>query len=220
LPGPEAEGPTVQTEIAADLPTGTPTCGDELPCHLPLVSRFFPAQEDRRRPDARQGNPPGDLGKKVVSPGHKRQMAGEFVSAGRCSGRQICRYFHLHRSTFHFRARQPNAWMMRLKAAVRRGSGQYSQWGSATVLASPSPIYFKVLPRFIRLTVGAAIKNNPTAPDSPYPWANLGSSTTLDLVIELPAAEEGSKSHALGYGTASENVHNGRAHDPPLCFAI
>ena len=68
-----------------------------------------------------------------MSPGPKRQMAGEFVSAGRCSGRQICRYFRLHRSTFRFRARQLNAWMMRLKEAVRRVSGQYSQWGYAKV---------------------------------------------------------------------------------------
>ncbi len=56
-------------------------------------------------------------------------MAGEFVSAGRCSGQQICRYFRLHRLTFRFRAGQPNAWIMRLKAAMRRGSVQYSQCG-------------------------------------------------------------------------------------------
>ena len=68
-----------------------------------------------------------------MSPGPKRQMAGEFVSAGRCSGRQICRYFRLHRWTFRFRARQLNAWMMRVKAAVRRVSGRYSQWGYANV---------------------------------------------------------------------------------------
>lgn len=54
-------------------------------------------------------------------------MAEEFVSAGRCSGRQICHYFRQYRSTFRFRARQPDAWMMRLKAAVRRVSGQYRQ---------------------------------------------------------------------------------------------
>ncbi|MCB1243143.1 MAG: hypothetical protein AB7I98_03050 [Verrucomicrobiales bacterium] len=69
----------------------------------------------------------------LEKPGHKRQMAGEFVSAGRCSGRQICRYFRLHRWTFRFRARQLNAWMMRVKAAVRRVSGRYSQWGYANV---------------------------------------------------------------------------------------
>jgi putative transposase len=56
-------------------------------------------------------------------------VAEPLVEAKRCSQRQACRYFRLHRSTFRYEARQPDAWMMRLKAAVRRLSGKYSRWG-------------------------------------------------------------------------------------------
>lgn len=68
-----------------------------------------------------------------MSPGHKRQMAGSFVAEGRCSQRRACRYFRLHRSTFRYQAREPDAWMMRLRVAVRRVSGEYSQWGYAKI---------------------------------------------------------------------------------------
>jgi hypothetical protein len=68
-----------------------------------------------------------------VSPGHRRQVAEQFVSDERCSGRQACRYFRLHRSTFRYQAREPNAWMMRLRVAVRGVSGEYSQWGYAKI---------------------------------------------------------------------------------------
>jgi putative transposase len=60
-------------------------------------------------------------------------VAEPLVEAKRCSQRQACRYFRLHRSTFRYEARQPDAWMMRLKAAVRRLSGKYSRWGYAKI---------------------------------------------------------------------------------------
>ena len=43
--------------------------------------------------------------------------------------RAACRYFHLHRCTYAYRAKYPDAWLTKLKAAVRRLSGQYARWG-------------------------------------------------------------------------------------------
>ena len=60
-------------------------------------------------------------------------MAESFVAGRRCSGRQACRYFRLHRSTMRYEAREPDAWMKRLRAAVRRVSGEHSQWGYAKI---------------------------------------------------------------------------------------
>ena len=60
-------------------------------------------------------------------------MTKPFVEAGRCSQRQACRFFRLHRSTFRYQAHQPDDWMMRLRAAVRRLSGKYSRWDCAKI---------------------------------------------------------------------------------------
>ena len=57
-----------------------------------------------------------------MSPGHKRQIAGIFVNRGLCSERAACRHFGLHRSTFQYEAKQPNAWVARLKIALKRMS--------------------------------------------------------------------------------------------------
>jgi transposase InsO family protein len=64
-----------------------------------------------------------------MSPGHKRQIAEEFVSGGRCTARAACRHFGLHRSTFAHEAKQPDAWLARLKAALRRVSNQHPEMG-------------------------------------------------------------------------------------------
>lgn len=64
-----------------------------------------------------------------MSPGHKRQVAAGFVRRGRCSGRKACRYFRLHRSTYRYNAKEPDAWKKRLRSEVRRLSEQYSAWG-------------------------------------------------------------------------------------------
>ncbi len=58
----------------------------------------------------------------MVSPGHKCQIAGIFVNRGLCSERAACRHFGLHRSTFQYEAKQPNAWLARLKIALKRMS--------------------------------------------------------------------------------------------------
>ena len=68
-----------------------------------------------------------------MSPRHKRQIAEEFVSGGRCTGRAPCRHFGLQRSTFAYRAKQPNPWLVKLKSAVRRVSMEYPEMGYAKI---------------------------------------------------------------------------------------
>ena len=41
---------------------------------------------------------------KNCEPGHKRQVGSGFVSRGRCSGRQVCRYFKLHGAPQYIRS--------------------------------------------------------------------------------------------------------------------
>jgi putative transposase len=64
-----------------------------------------------------------------VSPGHKRQIAQAFVDQGRCTIRAVCRHFQLHRSTFRYQAKQPDAWLAKLKAALRRLSNAHPELG-------------------------------------------------------------------------------------------
>lgn len=52
-----------------------------------------------------------------------------FVAQGRCSGRQACRYFRIHRSTFRYQAKEPDAWQKHLRAAVKRYSLKHRRWG-------------------------------------------------------------------------------------------
>ena len=64
-----------------------------------------------------------------MSPGHKRQVAEGLAARGRCSGREVCRYLKLHRSTYRYAAKEPNAWKKRLRAAVRGYSLKKRKWG-------------------------------------------------------------------------------------------
>ena len=68
-----------------------------------------------------------------MSPGHKRQIAENFVNSGRCSARSACRHFGLHRSTFDYRAKEPDAWLARLKTALRRVSNAHMELGYAKI---------------------------------------------------------------------------------------
>ena len=68
-----------------------------------------------------------------MSPGHKRQVARAFVDRGRCTARAACRHFRLHRSTFRYQAKQPNAWLAKLKAALRRLSNAHPELGYAKI---------------------------------------------------------------------------------------
>jgi transposase InsO family protein len=51
------------------------------------------------------------------------------VERGTCSERSACRHFGLHRSTFQYKAKQPDAWLAKLKTALRRLSRQYPEMG-------------------------------------------------------------------------------------------
>ena len=44
------------------------------------------------------------------------------MNRGLCIERASCRHFGLHRSTFQYKAKQPNAWLARLKIALKRMS--------------------------------------------------------------------------------------------------
>ena len=68
-----------------------------------------------------------------MSPGHKCQIAGIFVNRGLCSERSACRHFGLHRSTFQYEAKQPNAWLARLKIALKRMSPLPPELGYAKI---------------------------------------------------------------------------------------
>jgi putative transposase len=64
-----------------------------------------------------------------MSPGHKRQIAELFVSGERCTARAACRHFGLHRSTFGYQAKEPDAWLAKLKSALRRMSNKHPELG-------------------------------------------------------------------------------------------
>ena len=50
------------------------------------------------------------------------------MAKGECSIRVACNYFRLHRCTYAYNAKHPDAWLTKLKAAVRRLSRQYARW--------------------------------------------------------------------------------------------
>ena len=54
----------------------------------------------------------------MVSAAHKKRAAVEVVEAGLCSVRSACRFLKLHRSSFRYEHRRPNAWQQRLQARV------------------------------------------------------------------------------------------------------
>lgn len=64
-----------------------------------------------------------------MSPGHKRQIVEELVAGGCCTARAACRHFGLHRSTFAYQAKEPDAWLARLKSALRRMSNRHPEMG-------------------------------------------------------------------------------------------
>ena len=51
------------------------------------------------------------------------------MARGRCSARAACRHLGLHRSTFRYAAKQPNAWLAKLKTALRRLSNAHPEFG-------------------------------------------------------------------------------------------
>jgi len=65
----------------------------------------------------------------MVSPAHKRELAQQMVSQGRCSARAACRHFGLHRSTFGYRPKEPAPWLAKLRRAVRSMSEAHPELG-------------------------------------------------------------------------------------------
>jgi hypothetical protein len=51
------------------------------------------------------------------------------VERDRCSERSACRHFSLHKSTFQYKTKEPDAWLAKLTAALRRVSRQHPEMG-------------------------------------------------------------------------------------------
>ena len=81
-----------------------------------------------------------------MSPGHKRQIVESLVTGGQCSARAACRHFELHRSTFAYEAKEPDARLVKLKEALRRLSNLHSEFeNETTVVAEGSNrLYFHI----------------------------------------------------------------------------
>ena len=73
--------------------------------------------------------------KKIVSPGHRRQMARGVVEAGMCSGRAVCRILGLATSTFWYRGRGPSEKQRQLLQRMRELSDQYPRYGYRRIAA-------------------------------------------------------------------------------------
>lgn len=51
------------------------------------------------------------------------------MAQGVCSKREVCRHMGLHRSTFQYKAKEPDAWMSRLRSALKRLSRRHPELG-------------------------------------------------------------------------------------------
>ena len=85
-----------------------------------------------------------------MSPGHKRQIIVAMVNRGRCTAREACRHFGLNRSTFGYEAKQPDAWMAKLKAALRRMSREHPELGYMKIARLLKKAGWRVGSRFIQ----------------------------------------------------------------------
>ena len=70
-------------------------------------------------PAAGDRNSTGDPRKKTAIHEHKRQLAKRLLARGQYSMRAGCRYFRLHSCPYANRDKQPDAWLTKLKTAVR-----------------------------------------------------------------------------------------------------
>jgi len=73
--------------------------------------------------------------KKMVSPGHKKQMALEVVKAKLCSGRKACRFLRLSRGTYWYRSRPPSLQQERLMKQLRMLSEKHPRYGYRRIAA-------------------------------------------------------------------------------------
>jgi putative transposase len=73
--------------------------------------------------------------KKIVSPAHRRAAAEQRVAAGMCSGRAVCRYLGLSRSTFSYRGRSATAAEAQLRKRLLVLSAEHPRYGYRRIAA-------------------------------------------------------------------------------------
>lgn len=73
--------------------------------------------------------------KKIVSPGHRRQMARQVVVEGVCSGRAACRILHLPRATYWYRGRSATPAEEHVRKRLRALSVRYPRYGYRRIAA-------------------------------------------------------------------------------------
>jgi transposase InsO family protein len=73
--------------------------------------------------------------KKIVSPGHRRELALTMVAAGVCSGRAACRILRLSRSTYWYRGRPRTTAQQQLRQRLRELSDEHPRYGYRRIAA-------------------------------------------------------------------------------------
>ena len=73
--------------------------------------------------------------KKIISPGHRRQLARQVVAEGKCSGRAACRILKVPRATYWYRGRPPTPAEEQLRQRLRELSAQYPRYGYRRIAA-------------------------------------------------------------------------------------
>ncbi|MGH7175629.1 MAG: IS3 family transposase [Minisyncoccia bacterium] len=73
--------------------------------------------------------------KKIVSPAHRRAAAEQMVAAGMCSGRAVCRYLGLARSTFRYRGRPATTAEEQLRKRLLALSTEHPRYGYRRIAA-------------------------------------------------------------------------------------
>jgi putative transposase len=73
--------------------------------------------------------------KKIVSPGHRRELALTIVAAGVCSGRAACRILRLSRATYWYRGRALTTAQQQLRQRLRELSDEHPRYGYRRIAA-------------------------------------------------------------------------------------
>ena len=73
--------------------------------------------------------------KKIVSPGHRRQMARHVVAEGMCSGRAACRILRVSRATYGYRGRPATPAEEQLRKRLQELSVQHTRYGYRRIAA-------------------------------------------------------------------------------------
>ena len=95
----------------------------------------YGAKEDRGRSNAQHPGAGGGKGKKVVSPGQKREAVKEVAGVGLCSNRAACRYLNLHWSSYCYRAKTACDKMIRMVQAIIHISREHPRYGYRRIRA-------------------------------------------------------------------------------------